>query len=322
MPAPYPPTGIPGDRTPRMRHQACLYGSDAEFLAAAVPFLRGGLADGVPVLAASTAANRVLLRTALGGDADRITLCDTADLGRRPPERLDFCDRFRRAAAAHGGARIIAEPVWAGRSERQVIAQTCLESSLTALFADAPLRLVCPYDVRRLPPPILAGALTTHPETIAGTSARPSESFVDPAVFARGDMAATPRTVPTGLFGGRFMPPDLPRVTEDAHTYALRAGAGAARADAVATAVQEAASNAVLHGAGHGSVWLWTEEDELVCEVGDASEGAPLPRFPGMPPAGGERPRGFWRIRLLCDRLHVFRTAGRTIVRMHTLVRD
>ncbi len=52
-------------------HQACLYGSDDEFQAMALPFVNAGLAAGEPVLVATTAGSAALLKEGLGPSPTR-----------------------------------------------------------------------------------------------------------------------------------------------------------------------------------------------------------------------------------------------------------
>ena len=78
-------------------------------------------------------------------------------------------------ATARGSARvrILAEPVWAGRSAREIAAWTRMESALNVALAPASISMICPYDTRTLDPGIVADALRTHPARIAGSDLSP-----------------------------------------------------------------------------------------------------------------------------------------------------
>ncbi len=51
--------------------------------------------------------------------------------------------------------------------------------------------------------------------------------------------------------------------------HAARAGLAEGRAADLLLAVNEVATNSLLHGGGRGTVRLWREADALVCEVRD-----------------------------------------------------
>ena len=66
------------------RHEALLYAGEVDFLAGTLPFIREGVAADEPVLVVVSAAKIGLLRSALGGDADRVAFADMADVGANP----------------------------------------------------------------------------------------------------------------------------------------------------------------------------------------------------------------------------------------------
>ncbi|MFC3994734.1 anti-sigma factor RsbA family regulatory protein [Nocardiopsis sediminis] len=305
-------------------HQTCVYGSDEEFLSMALPFIDNGLAADDPVLAATTTANVELLRRALGTRAGRIDYIDSLAFGRRPPERLTAVDRYwRRHAPRTGGrVRIIAEPIWRGRSRREVTAWTCLESTLNVLFGGRDIQVVCPYDSRVVPEPIIADAQRTHPEILVGERTMASGEYVHPTVFTAKGPEPESLLVPANPMGGRFDAVDLAGVRDEAMSYARRLYVPGARARDLVFAVNEVTTNVILHGAGYGNVWFWTEEDELICEVTDDTVHGPLAPFEGSPPPLDQRGRGLWLVRQLCDRVHMASSDGRTVVRMHMLLRS
>jgi hypothetical protein len=82
-------------------HQACIYGSDRQFLEIALPFLESGLSNGEPVLAVTTTANLELISSALGKRGD-VDYAESAFFGRRPPQRVAAFHRYWRR---HPGLR-------------------------------------------------------------------------------------------------------------------------------------------------------------------------------------------------------------------------
>lgn len=187
---------------PDFRHQVCVYGSDEEFLAMALPFVEEGFRRDEPVLAATTSANLELLSEALGERAGRLDFAETAYFGRRPPQRVAAFERYwRHTSGSRTGARsqvrILAEPVWAGRSRAEAAAWKQMESQLNTLLTDTDIWMVCPYDSRLAGPDVLADALRTHPERIDGSRVTASPDYLEPGRFrAQGPAVPAPEPAP------------------------------------------------------------------------------------------------------------------------------
>ncbi|SKA35308.1 Anti-sigma regulatory factor (Ser/Thr protein kinase) [Marinactinospora thermotolerans DSM 45154] len=317
-------TGLP--RPGGMTHQGCIYSGDAEFLDMALPFLRGAVEAGEPAIAATTPRNLCLLREALGDQGGGIEGVESVRFGARPPERITVFDRYwRRHAATAARVRILAEPVWTGRSPSEIDAWTRMESALNALFAATGIWMICPYDARSVPAPILADAVRTHPEMVQGRHAVPSPDYVDPSAFAPGGGPRTLRPAPPRRAERRFGYADFASVRAWVAAYAARAGVPARAAADLVLAVNELASNTAEHGSGRGSVRLWTEADEVLCEVVDdtvrgpaATSWRPLAPMAGAPPdPHSGRGRGLWLVRQLCDLVEIHSADGATTVRLH-----
>jgi anti-sigma regulatory factor (Ser/Thr protein kinase) len=82
-------------------------------------------------------------------------------------------------------------------------------------------------------------------------------------------------------------------------------------------AVNEAATNALLHGGNEGELRIWTDGREVVCEVTDSGTFH-------EPLAGRQRPepdwvcgRGVWLMNQLCDLVELRPTDTGTVVRLH-----
>jgi anti-sigma regulatory factor (Ser/Thr protein kinase) len=85
--------------------------------------------------------------------------------------------------------------------------------------------------------------------------------------------------------------------------HAAVAGLGRQRVYDVTAAVHELAANAVLHGAGHGRVRLWTHDGFLYCQVSDA--GPARRNDSGIPPRTvpwpAEHGHGLWIVAQVTD---------------------
>lgn len=183
-------------------HQACVYGSDDEFLAMAVPFIEDGLKLGQRVLVTTTAANLELLHDQMGSDANGIDYAESAYFGRRPPQRSTAFYRYW--SRNRSAVRILAEPIWTGRSRREVAAWKRMEAGLNVVLADTDIWMICPYDARILDSDILADARRTHPECVVGRHSTSSPDFVAPEQFAiscRTDLLPERVIDPVELFG-------------------------------------------------------------------------------------------------------------------------
>jgi len=140
------------------RHRALLYVGDDGFSDATLPFIRAAVAAAEPILVVVSAAKIDRLRGHLGGDAAHVDFEDMAQVGTNPariiPAWHEFVDRH---AASGRRVRGIGEPVWAGRSEAELVECQHHECLLNLAFEDAAdFWLLCPYDAGALAPDVLA----------------------------------------------------------------------------------------------------------------------------------------------------------------------
>ncbi|MFI9388254.1 anti-sigma factor RsbA family regulatory protein [Kutzneria sp. NPDC052558] len=282
-----------------LRHQGCLYGSDGEFLATAVPFVRDGLARGEPVLVATTSANLELLHEAMGEEADGVDYAESAYFGRRPPQRATAIHRYW---TRHGEpVRIIAEPVWTGRSRREVEAWQRMEAGFNEVLADADIRLICPYDTRIVAPAIVEDACRTHPELVVGDAAEPSPRFMAPSEFVRAHRTAGPPDVAADIFRFEGDLAAVRRYVLDRATPLLRSE------DDVATfgiAVGESITYLLGHGVTRLSVWVRAAAGRVVCTL---HSDQPLAVQPFVGYRHGD---GLWLTNQICEWLDVRADAG------------
>ncbi|MFI9205978.1 anti-sigma factor RsbA family regulatory protein [Streptomyces sp. NPDC053048] len=290
-------------------HHACLYGSDAEFLATAVPFVRDGLAAGEPVLAATTPANIELLQRALGERAHALDTAETAYFGRRPVERVTAFLRYHDRRARPGRrTRMIAEPVWGGKSARQVAEWKRMESGLNVLLAALPVWMICPYDTRTVPADVARAACATHPARLDGRRLIPCAGYADPGAYAA-EVApprspAPPGAARTGPTARRAA------VRRFARERAVAAGLSGERLALAVLAVCEAAGYLLAGGGTRVALRAWEEPGavayELLC-TRDGGRALAVPAFVGFhPPGPAAHPEdGLWLARTLSESLEV-----------------
>ncbi|MEU8637731.1 anti-sigma factor RsbA family regulatory protein [Amycolatopsis sp. NPDC048633] len=268
-------------------HPALFYRDDAEYLAGTVPFVGNGLAAGEPVAVAVPGRNLELLRRELGSDAADVRLLDMTDAGRNPGRIIPRVLRAFADAHPGGPVRIIGEPIWAERSAVEYPACVQHEALINRAFTGRDVTILCPYDVSRLDPAALADAEATHPVLIDSAGRRPSTAYAPDDVLARYNRPLPPAPDPVVELPDTT---DLAAARATAHVHAAAAGLSADQVCDVEVVVTELLSNSVEHGSGTGTVRLWSEDGEFVCEVHDG--GTLTDPLAGRRPATPEQTRG------------------------------
>lgn len=286
------------------RHVALLYRGVDEFVELTVPFLRQGLGAGAAVMVATSAEKCGRLSDALGERAGGVEFHDMAEVGRNPatilPMWLDFAGR-------HPGRplRGIGEPIWAGRTDAELVECVHHESLLNLAFEDEPdVTLVCPYDEGTLPAEVIAEAHRTHPILEAAGDEWASSDYAPPG-SARGPFEGGLKLPPPDAAGFDYAHEDLPRVRRRVADRAVAAGLSSERAMDLALAVHELATNSVQHGGGSGRLTWWEEDGSLVCEVRDAGRISEPMLGRVRPPVGAAGGRGLWLVNQLCDLVQI-----------------
>ena len=167
-------------------HEALVYSTVEEFLAATVPLIREGLEEEEPLLVVTKEANLSALRETLDIDSGGVDLVDPVGMYRSPPQTIEAYDRYVRTRLEKGArrVRIIGEPVWP-TSARAVAEWKRYESALNVAWESTPSWVVCLYDANELPDDIVSDAKrhSSGPPDRART--RPSPHYTDPEVFVR-----------------------------------------------------------------------------------------------------------------------------------------
>jgi anti-sigma regulatory factor (Ser/Thr protein kinase) len=299
------------------RHDALLHAGTAEFVARTAPFIRAGVAAGEPVLVVTSGEKIQLLRSELGEDAQRVRFADMAQVGANPARIIPFWSEFVDQCAGAGRPfRGIGEPIWAGRSEAELVECQRHESLLNvALSQETPMWLLCPYDTEALEPEVIREALRSHPFVTEGTTQRESGVFRGNVASAAPFDAPLPPP-PSGCHEFEFGPGGLATVREIVAGAAYGAGLRAARVADLVQAAHEVAVNSVRHGGGRGILRVWRDVDALVCEVSDQGR-------INEPLVGRQRPgaraaarRGLWLANQLCDLVQIRSTPSGSIVRL------
>jgi anti-sigma regulatory factor (Ser/Thr protein kinase) len=298
-----------------LRHDAFLYDTDAEFAVRMVPFVEAGVEAGESVVAVTTRDNCSLLRDAIGSAfSEEVLFVDRDEWYVRPAHAIAGYDRTLRECLRAGApaVRVVGE-VRFGATPREWAEWTAYEAILNRAFADRPAWIVCPYDTRVLPDPVLERAASTHPHTFAGER-HESPHYDDPEGLVR---ALTPEPGP--LAGLTDVPlGDHARDFRQQLASAMAVvGMSRAQAGDLMLAASEILSNALRHGDGSPRLRVGVVGGSFVCEISDQGRGLDDPLAGYIPPrADDDHGVGLWVARQLSARLELMSSPDGLTVRL------
>ncbi|SDS22487.1 Anti-sigma regulatory factor (Ser/Thr protein kinase) [Actinopolymorpha singaporensis] len=306
-------------------HEAFFYRDRAALSAALLPRFAEAFASGQPVAVVARRSRTELLQGALGSDAGRVRWLDMTREGRNPTRLISgvlgrFADEYpdRRVL-------IVGEPMWPERPRADYAAVVAHEALINVAFADRELSVVCPYEVSTLPAHVLQDAARTHPTVVTSEDTWASLSYRDPVDLAMSFLSdlPEPESVPERLTFGAY---ELAQVRQLVYAHAVLAGLDSSRRDDLVLAVNEVATNTLVHAGGQGVLRVWRETGRLVCEVSDQGQvndpligRHPTPVASRAPQQQGGR--GLLLVNEICDLVQIA-TASGTTVRMHMNVAD
>jgi CheY-like chemotaxis protein len=168
------------------RHEALVYSSADELVAASVPFLRQGLASGEDLLVVLREHSVKALREALGDDAAQVEFRDSIDWYRSPEHSIAEYTRYLDEHLSRGvpRVRVVAEVVWPQSSATSEIADwKRYEAWISMAMASVPVSFVCTYDTRELPEELVDVARHTHPVLRTADGMWSNASYCEPEAF-------------------------------------------------------------------------------------------------------------------------------------------
>jgi anti-sigma regulatory factor (Ser/Thr protein kinase) len=121
---------------------------------------------------------------------------------------------------------------------------------------------------------------------------------------------------PPGAMSYRYIT-DLAAVRAVVYRYAIAAGLPESRAIDLVLAVSEVAANTVRHAKSPGSLKIWYDSEEIVCQIQDEGVIAdPLVgrRQPSLEAMGGH---GLWIVNQVCDEVEMRSDETGTTIRLH-----
>lgn len=304
------------------RHEALFYNGADGFLRGTLPFVTEALDAGEPVLVAVREERADLLKGALAEVAGQVRFADMRELGRNPGRVIPAWRAFLREHTDAGRpVRGIGEPVWPGRSDAELDECQRHESLLNLAFAYGPAwSLLCPYDLGELDPRQISAARVTHPTLMHEGVSRRSDSYLPlhraPSAFT-GALPEPPQDREELAFTFR----GLGAVRSLVSARAERAGLSSEAREDLVLAVNELVTNSVQYGGGGGTLRIWGDRDELVCDVRDRGYIDDPLAGRIAPPLDQHGGRGLWLVNHLCDLVQIRSTPNGTLVRVRMRTR-
>jgi len=301
-----------------LRHVGFCYETADEYTAAVAGFLLVGLARGEACFAAVPPAKLAIIRDALGADAPDVEFADMTRMGRNPAWIIPLVRAFTNR---HAGRRVryVGEPIWASRTAAALREATRHEALINLAFATADAQILCPYDSAALDSAVIADAMRTHPLLLSGGRQVPSPRYAVP--FEIPSTCSLPLPAPPPDAMSHTYRTNLSELRALVHRHAIDAGLSEARANDLVLAVSEVAANTLRHTQSHGTLDIWHDADELVCEIRDSGTITdPLAgrRVPVPDASGGH---GLWLVHQVCDLVELRSDSTGTTVRMHMTIR-
>jgi anti-sigma regulatory factor (Ser/Thr protein kinase) len=304
---------------PAYEHSALLYHSEGEYVDWLVRFIADGLDRAAPVLVVVPGDRLALLRRALGDAVADVTMADITEIGRNPARILAAQIAFvEQHLDQH--VRIIAEPVWAGRTAFEYPACMQHEALANMAFAGSDVAGLCPYDASQLDKSVLADVRLTHPQVWEGGAWKHSPEY---ALNAALDLCNQPlATNPAAVTYTVGEPADLAGARNCGNRYGRLLGMSADRLDDLMLVATELASNSLDHGGGECRLAFWYQAGHVVCEARDTGQW-PDPLAGRRPPAAaGVGPYGLFVVNAIADLLRTHTTPTGTTIHAYLRLDD
>jgi anti-sigma regulatory factor (Ser/Thr protein kinase) len=212
--------------------------------------------------------------------------------------------------------RFVGEPIWPGRTTDEIAEATRHESLINLAFAGTSAHILCPYDIRRLDAPVVSDAYRTHPALISRSSYVASAHYADPAVVCHAD-AWPLRVPPSGAYVVECAVERLADIRALVRAHARTAGLSDTRIDDVVLAVDELCYNTMKYSPTVGTLRIWRDCDELVCEVHDTGRITDLLAGRRLVPPGAMHGRGLFLVNHLSDLVQLRSDDHGTTIRLH-----
>ncbi|GHJ46987.1 anti-sigma regulatory factor [Catellatospora sp. TT07R-123] len=281
-------------------HEAAFYGSDEQFLAVVLPFLRDGLAAGEPAVSLFGERNQNLVREALG-----------------PGSGVVFIDGdghyLRPAVAIRRHQQMLAEYVAAGAAQIRIAGDVPhpgvgvpwewwarYEAAANEVYDAFPMYGLCPYDTRTAPAHVLEDALRTHSHVVTPDGRREaSGTYQSPRTFLSTAVASWTEPLEAGPPALWLVDPEIAQARHSVAALQRTAGLTGDDLDGLLLSTSEAVTNARLHGGAPVRLSAWAAPGRIIVTVADRGPG-PADPTAGLVPGAGPGGLGLWLAHQLC----------------------
>lgn len=298
------------------QHEALIFGSDEEYLAAAVPFLRDGIEVGEPTLLSVSARQRELVEGELGDEMGELRVLGPDEYS-QPFSTIRFNHGIVSAAVEAGATRVrVLGAVPHGEGHDAWHKWSRYEAAINRLFAALPVWGMCPYDTRDTPDEVLADVRRTHP-MLAGVTGD-NTHYVNPAEFVAGADRADPNPLEAAEPALTLVDPNPRDARHAIAAFAAGAGLDRAAVEGLEVAVGEVVTNAWIHGRPPVSLGAGAASGRVLVSVRDGGTG-PVDPFAGYLPGNLLGREGGFGLNLayqLCRRVSVAADPDGFTVRM------
>jgi hypothetical protein len=298
------------------RHEALLWHGATDFTDSLVPFVDDGLAAHEPVMVAVIPEHLAWLQDVLAHRAEYVEFVDMHELGRNPARIIPAWQHFLDAKARQRSPiRGIGEPIWPGRRPQELLECQLHEALLNvAIDPEIPFWLICPYDAEALSPDVLDEAQRSHPVILDSDSYHGSSRYEGRAHVESIFTTELPelQLQPTVAV---FTENNVNRVGAYVKLKFHVSGLGAKEAGDLAEVIQRLASSSLHRGATWGTVRIFSQPDDLICDVVDDAV-ADDPLIGRRTPRKGEDD-SLWIANQECDLVQVRSSPAGTTVRVH-----
>ncbi len=300
-------------------HRALIYEQPAEFVSGIRDFLRSGLTNEERTVVVADRRKIGWLHEDLGAAASSVDFLDAGDtLVRRGRAARSLIERLGEEALSGGPLRVVTEEDLSARPSHAVRDYLCMEAAANVAYRDLPISILCAYDASVASLEVLSACRSTHPETLRGGAVQASAEYRPPAEFIMASSAVVEPPSDAAVLEIEAAE-DLARARGLLRSEAASARVPAEDVADLVLAADEVLTNALVHGRAPRVLYVYGEEDALVCHVHDAGSGLdPLAAYL-PPPEDALRGRGLWIARQTCDALEIASDSSGTHVRLMIL---
>jgi len=289
-------------------HTAIFYRDVHEFTDVALVLAEAGARAREAVLVVATSSSLQSLRPGLAGYGRAVTLAELTSVGTDPGRVFGIIRMF---ASDHRGrpVRCLQEVGWPGRHGEELAEAIRYDALVSRALAGSAARVLCGYQTQ-IDAEYLVSARLVHPAVLH-----------DSAPLAGAPVGQLPAEAlsrpPSSALNFNFRD-DQAKVRRFAAEEARRAGLPTDRVMDLQIAAGELAANTFSHTSGLGTLTLWADQDEVVCQVSDSGHITdPLAGTFCPDPATLGSSRGLWLVHQVSDLVQVRTGPSGTTVRLH-----